>query len=503
MQIFREAEAGRYLVNGAFHIFGFFGSESISFRGYKQGGLHEIRSFAYNMSNIIPPALVQKLGTLAGFDADGFLSAHEQGEGVSSIRVNPAKPYGPDTAGLKSVPWCDTGFYLAERPVFTLDPLFHAGCYYVQEASSMFVAHAVRSLGLHERPLVALDLCAAPGGKTTLLNTYLHPDSLLIANELIKPRANTLIENLARWGRANTVVTNNDPSAFRHLPGYLDLMLVDAPCSGSGMFRKDTGAIDEWSEAAVRLCSERQQRILADSLPALKTGGILLYSTCSYSEEENEEIADWLCQTQGMESIDLPIEDAWGIERTYSAGHRCAGFRFYPHKLQGEGFFLAAFRKTADQRVLEINNKGKREQGKPPGPIGDWVMESGRFSSFNVGQDLHILPKERIADLSVLQRMLYLRNAGSRVGRLIKGQFIPAHELALSVERHPGLPAMALDREHAVEYLRKGSLPPELNEKGLSGWTLATYKGAALGWMKMLPNRINNYYPKEWRIATM
>src|SRR5690606_4157363 len=283
------------------------------------------------MSNILPPALVRRLGNLAGFDTAAFEAVHEQEGGFTAIRVNPAKWKGPSQVTADPVPWCDTGYYLADRPVFTLDPLFHAGCYYVQEASSMFIAHAVRTLGLDKQPLVALDLCAAPGGKSTLLNTYLHSDSLLIANELIKTRAVTLVNNLVQWGQPNTVVSNNDPSAFGHLPGYVDLMLVDAPCSGSGMFHKDRDAIDTWSEANVQLCSERQQRILAASLPTLKNGGILLYSTCSYSSEENEQIADWLCDTQGLEPLSIPIETEWGIEQTQSAKHACPGYRFYPH----------------------------------------------------------------------------------------------------------------------------------------------------------------------------
>src|SRR5690606_10759820 len=209
----------------------------------------------------------------------------------------------------------------------------------------MFVAHAIRALGLNKEPLVALDLCAAPGGKSTLLNSYLHRDSLLIANELIKARATVLADNLIRWGQPNTVVSNNDPSAFGRLPGYVDLMLVDAPCSGSGMFHKDHDAVSAWSESAVQLCSERQQRILADSLTALKEGGVLLYSTCSYSAEENEQIADWLCDTQGMEPLSIPIDEGWGIEQTYSDKHPSPRYRFYPHKLEGEGFFLAGFRK--------------------------------------------------------------------------------------------------------------------------------------------------------------
>lgn len=454
------------------------------------------------MSNIIPPALVRKLGNLEGFDTEAFETVHEQEGGVTSIRINPAKPQTPVAPSVDPVPWCDTGFYLPERPIFTLDPRFHAGCYYVQEASSMFLAHALTELALDKQPLVALDLCAAPGGKSTLLTTYLHPDSLLIANELIKSRVMILADNLVRWGHPNTVVTNNDPSAFARIPGYVDLLLVDAPCSGSGMFRKDHTAINEWSEGMVQLCSERQRRILADSLPTLKEGGILLYSTCSYSIEENEEIADWLCEAQGMESIAIPIDETWGIEQTRSEQHRCACFRFYPHRLRGEGFFLAAFRKMAKSSSFD-RPKPKTERAIAIPKLENWVAHPEKFFTFAVGEDIHIFPKGRETDLLILQKMLYLRNAGTRVGRVAKGELLPAHDLALSLARHPDIPSVSLDRTQALEYLRKGNLPLPANTEGLTGWAIATYEGASLGWMKLLPNRINNYYPKEWRIVAL
>ncbi|MEC3880688.1 methyltransferase RsmF C-terminal domain-like protein [Parapedobacter sp. 10938] len=453
------------------------------------------------MSNILPPALVRRLGNSAGFDTAAFEAVHEKEGGFTAIRVNPAKRKLPGEITADPVPWCDTGYYLAERPVFTLDPLFHAGCYYVQEASSMFVAHAIRTLGLDKEPLVALDLCAAPGGKSTLLNSYLHADSLLIANELIKARATALVDNLVRWGRPNTVVSNNDPSAFGHLPGYVDLLLVDAPCSGSGMFHKDHEAINAWSESAVQLCCERQQRILATSLPALKEGGVLLYSTCSYSREEDEKIADWLCDTQGLEPLSIPIAAEWGIEQTLSDKHACPGYRFYPHKLRGEGFFLAAFRKVSKQPTFD-HRKPKVERTTVPA-LKKWVSGIDDYCTFTIGEDIHILPKRWETDLHILRNMLYLRNAGTYVGWLANGDLIPAHDLALSLVRRPDIPTVALAEDEALHYLRKGSLPPTINKHGIRGWALAAYEGVALGWMKVLPNRINNYYPKVWRIATM
>jgi len=459
-----------------------------------------IRNFGH-MSNILPPALVRRLGNSAGFDTAAFEAVHEQEGGFTAIRINPAKWRASGAVFTDPVPWCDTGYYLTERPIFTLDPLFHAGCYYVQEASSMFVAHAIKALRLDERPLIALDLCAAPGGKSTLLNTYLHPNSLLIANELIKTRATALTDNLVRWGQPNTVVSNNDPSVFRHLPGYIDLMLVDAPCSGSGMFHKDHEAANAWSEAAVGLCSERQQRILAASLPALKEGGVLLYSTCSYSKEEDEQIADWLCDSQGLEPLRIPIVEEWGVEQTLSDKHACPGYRFYPHKLRGEGFFLAAFRKVTKQPTFD-RRKPKGEQVIVP-TLGKWVASADDYFTFTIGEDIHIIPKRWEVDLHILRKMLYLRNAGTYVGWMANGDLIPAHDLALSLARRQDIPTVALTKEEALGYLRKGSLSAGINKQGLRGWALASYKEVALGWMKVLPGRINNYYPKAWRSAAM
>lgn len=455
------------------------------------------------MSNIIPPELVRKLAENPDFDMSAFLETHQSVSREISIRINPAKKYPKHHDLSERVPWCDTGFYLPERPVFTLDPFFHAGCYYVQEASSMFVAHVLRSLKMDTVPLVALDLCAAPGGKSTLLNSYLHPGSLLVANEIIKSRVNILTDNLTRWGNANTVITNNDPSSFKRLPGYVDLMLVDAPCSGSGMFRKDPGAIDEWSASGVKLCSERQQRILADSLAVLKTGGILLYATCSYSVEENEQIADWLHETAGLDSLRIPVEAGWGITETLSEKHGCYGYRFYPHKVRGEGFYISAFRKVAPQSTFDRQKVKVDKRPVNPKFLPDWVWPVHDFMTFNMEDEVFIFPKERSLDLQILKNVLYLKNAGTRVGRMVKSEIIPHHALALSNHRNPDIPAIALDKDSALQYLRKSALDPAANTDGLKGWALATYDGVALGWLKLIHNRINNYYPKEWRISNL
>ena len=294
----------------------------------------------------LPQDLLNSLKAVPGFDEGAFKAVHGSAERITSVRLNPLKniteKYFP---GAEKIPWSSNGYYLPERPSFTLDPLFHAGAYYVQEASSMFLEEALKQTVDLSKPLRVLDLCASPGGKSTLIQSVMTAESLLVSNEVIKTRVNTLSENIMKWGAQNVIVTNNDAKDFQRLPGFFDVVVVDAPCSGSGLFRKDNEAIAEWSLNSVALCSARQQRILHDVLPALKENGILIYSTCSYSENENEEVADMLSEEEGLESLRLSINDQNGITETVSENHRCYGYRFYPDKIKGEGFFIAAFKK--------------------------------------------------------------------------------------------------------------------------------------------------------------
>ncbi|GGE34361.1 methyltransferase RsmF C-terminal domain-like protein [Sphingobacterium cellulitidis] len=455
------------------------------------------------MSNILPNSLIKKLGTNPFFDQEAFKAAHESGEKLTSIRLNPQKPTTLDFELTKPVQWCNLGFYLKERPKFTLDPLFHAGCYYVQEASSMFIAHILRLLKLDQNEIKALDLCAAPGGKSTLLNATINSDSLLVANEIIKSRSVVLQENLMRWGYPNVVVTNNDPTAFRRLPGFFNLVLVDAPCSGSGMFRKDEDSIDEWSEANVKLCSERQQRILSQVMGAIATNGYLLYSTCSYSSEENEDILEWLIDEYELESIKIPLETDWGIEETLSKSHKAAGYRFYPHKTKGEGFFIAVLKMKRIQPSFSLKKIKLEKSPIPKDGLKGWVETDQEFSTLLHNENVHIFPKDMEASVKALQQVLYLKNAGTMVGKWLGKELVPSHDLALSIYKDKNLASVELSLEDAQNFLRKEQLDIALFEGVKKGWCLVNYKNVSLGWVKVLGNRINNYYPREVRIANM
>lgn len=446
-----------------------------------------------------PPNFLENLKHEPGFDSASFINAHEISEAPTSIRLNPFKK--SDIKINEQVPWCAEGFYLDSRPSFTFDPLFHAGAYYVQEASSMFIGHILQQIKPGE-PVKILDLCAAPGGKSTLLNSAMLPDDLLVANEIIKTRVPVLADNLTRWGTANTIITNNDPRDFSRLKGFFDIILVDAPCSGSGMFRKDPDAMNEWSEANVNLCHQRQERILADIYPCLKEGGYLIYSTCSYSHQENEDILDWLCGEFELESLRININTGWGIVETQSPQKSAWGYRFYPGKVKGEGLFAACLQKTGIQeRMPGFKNK---EQQKIPAKemelVKNYISEPDQLYYFKVNDEWMAIDRTHLESLNILQRNLYIKKSGVRIGKLAGKDLIPDHELALSVViNKDAVLQTELDREQAIQYLRRDNININTTK---TGWSLMNFEGHPLGWAKLLPNRVNNYYPKELRILS-
>jgi len=445
-----------------------------------------------------PSNFLDSLAGEPGFDAENFTNAHQFTNSPTSIRINPFK-----SAKIKTdeqVPWCPEGYYLDTRPSFTFDPLFHAGCYYVQEASSMFIGHILKFIKPDGEPVRILDLCAAPGGKSTLINSAMNPNDLLVANEIIKTRVPVLGDNLSRWGTANTIVTNNDPKDFTRLKSFFDIILVDAPCSGSGMFRKDPAAMNEWSDANVELCHQRQERILADIYPCLKEGGHLIYSTCSYSHQENEDILDWLCDTFELESLQIPIYKEWGIVETQSITQKAWGYRFYPGQVKGEGLFAACLRKTGDSGEL-LGFKNKEQQklvAKEIDLIKGYINNLTEFYYFKANDDWMAIYRQHIESLNILQRNLYIKKSGVRIGKLAGKDLIPDHELALSIIiNKDAVLQTELDKDQAIQYLRRENIDITTADKG---WSLMNFEGQPLGWAKLLPNRINNYYPKEIRI---
>ncbi len=458
----------------------------------------------------LPEQLLKSLESVKGFDKEAFDKVHQSGEQVTSVRFNPAKSSivngqwsinDPLHSSLftiySTIPWTEFGYYLESRPSFTFDPLFHAGTYYVQEASSMFLEQAMKQTVDLTKPIKVLDLCASPGGKSTHIQSLIPKDSLLVCNDVIRSRSNVLKDNIIKWGCENVVVTNNDPKDFSKLENYFDVIVVDAPCSGSGLFRRDAEAIEEWSENNVALCSQRQQRILADVWPSLRKDGILIYSTCSYSKEEDEEILDWVAGQLAADNCHLSINSDFGIIETGSTKEN-TGYRFWPDKVKGEGFFLACFKKMDGENddAFRYRKKPEAVTKKEIEFVEKWVKTDGKeFIKYE--NTVYAWPENLVRDFSFLLEQVRVIYSGVLVGELMRDKLVPDHSLAMSNMVADSIPRTELEKEQAIKYLQRKDLKIEATNKG---WQLVTYKGHPLGWVNVLPNRINNYYPKELRI---
>lgn len=449
----------------------------------------------------LPNDLVQSLQNLPGFNQSAFEDIHYVKKQVTSIRLNYWKSadvlasFKEAEIETSPVPWAANGYYLSQRPSFTFDPLFHAGCYYVQEASSMFVEQVLKQTIDLARPLKVLDLCAAPGGKATHIQSLISNNSLLVANEVIRQRVNILKDNIVKWGRGNVVVTNNDPKDFANLKGYFDVIVVDAPCSGSGLFRKDEDAVNEWSTNNVMLCSQRQQRILADVIPALKEGGILIYATCSYSKIENEDIANWIKDELKLDNLKIESNN-WGITETVTSGGNY-GYRFWPHKVNGEGFFIAAFQnKKGSISKLKTKTLTKAVTKQFAPIVSKWTNIKDH-ELIQINDKLYAWPAPFFIDIDLMLQNLRVIYSGIFLGALAHKKLIPEHALALSSILEQHIERASLNLEQAIKFLQKNILSIEPVKQG---WQVATYKNHPLGWMNVLPQRINNYYPKELRI---
>lgn len=412
----------------------------------------------------------------------------------TAIRLNPRKGAAPPPEA-EPVPWCSTGYYLPERLRFTFDPAFHAGAYYVQEAASMFVARAVQARV--EGPVRCLDLCAAPGGKATLLSSVLPEGSLLLCNEAIRSRVGALTENITKWGHTGSVVCNNDPAELGRLGPFFDIILADMPCSGEGMFRKYPRSIDSWSPDAVRLCAARQRRIFADAWAALRPGGLFIYSTCTFNAQENEENVRFFMEETGSEALPVPVEDGWGISGNLR--YDFPVYRFLPHRTRGEGFFLAMLRKPGSEPPLRVGaRKRERRQAAVPSQAAGRLISPEDFELEMKEGTVRALPRVHADELAFLASRLRISSAGICLGELRGKDFAPTQALAMSTAlNRRAFPVIEVDRAVAIAYLRRESL---LLPDCPAGYVLLTHGGQALGFGKQLGSRLNNLYPPEWRI---
>jgi NOL1/NOP2/fmu family ribosome biogenesis protein len=341
-----------------------------------------------------------------------------------------------------------------------------------------------------------LDLCGAPGGKSTLISDLLGDNSMLVANEVIRSRAAILSETIAKWGRCNTIVTGSDPSAFGKIPGYFDVIFVDAPCSGEGMFRNSV-AVGEWSVANTDHCAERQKRILMDIWPALKENGTLIYSTCTFNPGENEENISWLISKSEAECVKIDISGFPGITQIDYQG--ISGYGFYPGRVKGEGFFISVIRKTGKQEKYLIRNLKKPEliPGRNDFEIADRWTSFQKNRLMRWGDELYAIPCELNEYINLFQ-ILKIVKGGSKICTMKKEDFLPAHDLALSEHlKTDAFPCHEIDLKQAIAYLRRDNfVVPDT----VKNWNIVRYKGVNVGFIKNITKRINNYFPVEWRI---
>ena len=429
----------------------------------------------------LPDEFIQTTRELMGDERfEQYLDAFRH-EPPVSIRLNPlhSSLFTPHSSH-EAVPWCRNAYYLPTRPNFTMDPLFHAGCYYVQEAASMFLDEILRTSlspskgGGQGSSLLgrlgggALDLCAAPGGKSTLLRSALPADCILYSNEPIRNRASILLENVTKWGYKNHVVTNSYPKDYRKSKMTFDLILCDVPCSGEGMFRKDEATIREWSPQNVENCWRLQREIVSDAWACLNPGGLLIYSTCTFNTKENEENIRWMMEEFDAEVLPVDIRPEWHITGSLLEGFTAPVYRFIPGITRSEGLFMCVLKKRGESGDQRGERREKRGERFAKEERGERKEERGKRNEKRGGKnnDLAILsPLSSSANLSPLSSLL-----------------------------------APLNYQQAIAYLRGEAL--QLPDETPRGIVTVTFRGLPLGQVKNIGTRANNLYPKEWRIKT-
>ena len=410
----------------------------------------------------LPGEFTAMLTDICGVHAPALTSALADSEPSLAVRINKLKGMSVPE-GRDAVPWLsDRAFYLDSRPLFAADPAWHQGLYYVQDASSMIVTDIVAFLSREffgNRQLHYLDACAAPGGKTIAAIEGLPQGSAVLSNEYDRRRASALVENIAKYGYPATAVSCGDASALGRLGPVFDIVAVDAPCSGEGMMRKEEVAVTQWNTGLQRQCAELQREILSDAIEALKPGGFMIYSTCTFNREENEENLRWLVEEKGLCAVDMDFPEEWGISKGIDTPYPC--MRFMPHKTRGEGLFAAVLRKE-----------------------GDYPRAAGLSETAFVKT---LKKNTRIIAEGIPQTVTKGRDE------------IPASESVLATDYNPdSLPSVEVDEATALSYLRHEAL--RLDSEVGKGFVVIKYRGYPLGLVKNIGNRANNLYPSQWRI---
>ena len=453
------------------------------------------------MNVALPEEFKESMRRVLGAEAEELFVALDT-EPAVSVRLNPAKPVASFDGEV--VGWSPMGRYLDARPQFTLDPLMHGGAYYVQEASSQFVAHLLKNDDIAGGRV--LDMCAAPGGKTTIYSTLVGRKGLVVANDINRNRTLALADNVQRWGMGNVVVTCSEPRYIGDFEQWFDVVAVDAPCSGEGMFRKMEEARTEWSQYGVEQCVVRQKEILAEAWRALKPGGKLIYSTCTFNNMEDEGVVQWLMDEYGDEVVaaaDVDIDEEWGITRSTIGAFQC--FHFYPHKARGEGFFAAvACKAEASQR--RAMPKSRRKVFAPLRKsdvveVARWMDAANDKEFMMIGDMVYAYDKSVAEDVVRLSEVLTVVYSGVVMGQIFKGKLKPEHPLALYVGiNRDVVPMVDVSEEDALDYLRRQDITASQFDEGVN---IVCFKGLPIGFIKRIGNRCNNMYPRDLRIMKL
>jgi 16S rRNA C967 or C1407 C5-methylase (RsmB/RsmF family)/NOL1/NOP2/fmu family ribosome biogenesis protein len=441
----------------------------------------------------LPKEFVERMEAQLGGEAEAFFASLDT-PSPTSIRLHHLK--GKSSFAYEaSVPWCSNGRYLSTRPAFHLDPHWHAGAYYVQEASSMVLDHVVKQLALDTQPRIWLDLCAAPGGKTGILASHLGPGDVLVANEVVGQRRSILRENLTRAGYLNTLITGENASSFQE--PFADIILIDAPCAGEGMMRKEPEAIRQWTPALVNSCSHLQKEIVTNAARSLKENGYLIYSTCSYSMEENINNILYFIQEFQLHPVRVAFPEQWGVITIQEEG--AIGYQLYPHKVKGEGLFMAVLKNTspAETRYRKFKKPFNLFE-TPPEWLASHLAEPENMLVRKNNPQLQMITVQ--AETKANEVLMHLPRAEvlAEAGELKGKDFVPAHYMAMAGFQGARYEIIDLELSGALDYLERTvqSLPADRKP----GWYLCRFEGTLLGWVKYTPQGWKNHYPMNWRL---